>query len=449
MLQGFTAQTGVRHRITAEASMSSSVPRMRLRSPILAVLSVAVLVGGSAARADDRFLSEAGRFRIAFPAAPREESLGKTGNHHRVQVDVDGVRYLVDWADLSVEAIRKAGDPEILLHRMRDELVAGKAVIRESARSVGDSPGIELVVDGGKGARRIYHLYKVGPRIYSVGVIGRAEKLHTQQPLIERFLESFGVRTAPPRKLGPLKVAAAEPRYGKFGPPRPDWRFPPYDVLTARLSLTGVATDGEGHFDLEATTEVLGADGVAVAKEPYRLRSVVIDEVMPLDIRQQLPIAEGEYRLRVTLHDARSGERTVWEQPFTRVPAQPALVAAAFYRDADGKVPSPAFARVGDRLFLEVRFVGFARTGDRIDTALELELFDEEGKPLLETPGKAALATADPAVVRDNEVVTFMIAVPCPRVTKATLRATATDRVGEAKAVLSLPLEIHEPVSFP
>jgi hypothetical protein len=30
-------------------------------------------------------------------------------------------------------------------------------------------PGQELVVDDGKGARRIYHLYKVGPRISGVG----------------------------------------------------------------------------------------------------------------------------------------------------------------------------------------------------------------------------------------------------------------------------------------
>jgi hypothetical protein len=429
--------------------MSSALPRIECSSRFIAVLAAVILAGGSADGADDRFLSEAGRFRIAFPATPREESLDKAGNHHRVQADVDGVRYLVDWADLSVEAIRKAGDPEILLHRIRDELAAGKTVIAESARSVGESPGIELAVDDGKGGRRIYHIYKVGPRIYSVGVMGRVEKLHTQQPLVERYLESFGVRTAPPRKLGPLKVAAAEPRFGKLGPPRTDWRFPPYDVLTARLSLTGVATDDEGHLDLEATKEVLAADGMVVTREPYRLQGIGIDEIVTLDVRQQLPIAEGEYRLRMAIHDTRSGERTVWEQPFTRVPVRPALVAAALYRDADGKVPSPAFARVGDRLFLEVRFVGFARTGDRIDTALEVALFDEQNKPLLETPSTAALATADPAVVRENDVVTFMIAVPCPRVTKATLRATATDRVGGATATLSLPLEIHEPISFP
>ena len=54
---------------------------------------------------------------------------------------------------------------------------------------------------------------------------------------------------------------------------------------------------------------------------------------------------EGEYRIRVTLHDVRSDERTAWEQAFTRVPLRPALVAAGLYRDADSKVPSPEIGR--------------------------------------------------------------------------------------------------------
>ncbi len=412
----------------------------------VAVVMAAWAIGQPmSASADDRFLSEEGRFRIAFPAAPREEATGRSGGHHRARADVNGVTYLVDWADLAPEAIRKAGEADILLHRLRDGLAAGKTVITEAARTIGGSPGIELVLDDG-GGRRIYHVYKVGQRLYTVGVVGRTERLRTQQPLIERFLDSFSVRTVPPRKLGPLAVTVAEPRYGKLGPARPNWRFLPYDVLTARLSLVGVSTDDEGHFDLEATTEVVAADGEIVAKEPYRLRGVIIDPIVPLDILQQLPVREGDYRLRVSLHDVRSGERTVWEQPITRLPPEPALVAAGLYRDADAKVPSAAFARVGDRLFLEVRFIGFDRSRDRIDTALEVQLLDEAGKPMLDAPSTAALATADRAVVRDNEVVTFVVAVPCPRVTKATIRATATDAISGATATLTLPLEIHEPL---
>jgi hypothetical protein len=409
------------------------------------LLAMWVAGGTSAGHADERFLSEEGRFRIAFPAPPNEEASGRGGQHHRARVVIDGVTYFVDWADLSPDAIRKAGQADILLHRLRDGLAEGKTVITEAGRSIGGSPGIELVLGDGAGGRRIYHIYKVGPRLYTVGVVGKTERLRTQQQQLERFIDSFSVLTVPPRKLGPLAVKVAEPRYGKLGPPRPDWRFLPYDVLTARLSLVGFATDDEGHFDLEATTEVVAADGEVVSKEPYRLRGVAIDPIMPLDILQQLPVKEGEYRLRVSLHDVRSGERTAWEQPFTREPAKPALVAAALYRDADAKVPSPAFARVGDTLFLEVRFIGFDRSRDRIDTALEVQVLDEQGQPMLESPSTAAIATADRTVVRNNEVVTFMVAVPCPRVTKATVRATATDKAGGTTATLELPLEIHEP----
>lgn len=421
-----------------------STSRRRRLAAALALFAAWVPAGG---RGDDRFLSEEGRFRIAFPAPPKEEALGKY--HHRVHAEVDGVTYLVDWANLAPEVIRKAGDEQILLHRLRDGLAAGKTVIKEAARTIGGCPGLEVVIDDGGGGRRIYHVYKVGPRLYTVGVVGRTERLRTQQPVLERFLDSFSVRTVPPRKLGPLAVQAAEPRHGRLGPPRRDWRFLPYDVLTARLSLVGVATDDEGHYDVEATTEVLAADGEVVAREPYRLRGVAIDEILPLDILQQLPVKEGAYRLRVSLHDVRSGDKTVWEQPFTRLPPEPALVAAGLYRDADAKVPSPAFARVGDKLFLETRFIGFDRSRGRIDTAIELQVLDEKGRPMLEKPGTAALVTADRAVVRDNEVVTFVVEVPCPRVTKATVRATATDKAGGAKATLEMPLEIHEQLPTP
>lgn len=416
---------------------------------VLASMVIFVASCATVGIADDRYLSEEGRFRIAFPAPPRDETLDRAGNHRRAHADVDGLTYIVDWADLSQETIRKAGEAEILLHKLRDGLAAGKTVITESARTVGGCPGIELVLDDGAGARRVYHIYKVGPRLYTVAVIGRAERLRTQQPMVERFLESFSIRTVAPRKLSHLVVKAAEPRYGKLGPPRRDWQFLPYDVLTARLSLAGVATDDEGHFALEVTTEVLASDGTVVAKEPYRLRGVAIDEILPLDILQQLPIKEGTYRLRVTLHDVASGERTEWEQQFGRLPMEPALVASALYRDADAKVPSPAFARVGDKLFLETRFIGFDRSRDRIDTAIELQVVDEQGKPMLEKPETAAIVTADNVVVRDTEMVTFVVRVPCLQATKATVRAIAMDRIGGVKTTLELPLEIHEEFPHP
>lgn len=416
-------------------------------------LVLALVVGVAAwaaaplpASADDRFLSEEGRFRIAFPRAPQEDATGGDGGrYHRFRAEVDGVTYSVDWTDLAAEEIRKAGQPEILLHRLRDALARDKTVLAEKPLSIGGSPGVEIVFDLGSGNRRLFHIYKVGPRLYTLGVTGKTERMRTQQQLLERFFESFGVRSVPPRKIGLLAVKAAEPRYGTLGPPRKDWQFPPYDVLTARLAVAGFATDDDGHVDLEATTEILAADGSGVFQETFRVRGVVIDEILPLDITQQLPVKPGDYRIKVSLHDRRSGERTVWNRPFTRLPDKPALVAAAFYRDGDAKLPAPAFVRLGEKLFLETRFVGFDRSRDTIDTSLSLQLFDAQGKPMLEKPNTASLKTEDKQVVRANEVVTFMMEVPCPRIGKATLRATATDHGGGQSATLELPLEIHEP----
>jgi hypothetical protein len=416
-------------------------------------LALALMVGAAAwaaapspASADDRFLSEEGRFRVAFPRPPQEDAkAGDDGRYHRFRAEVDGVTYSVDWTDLAAEEIRKTGEPEILLHRLRDALARDKTVLAEKPLPIGGSPGVEIVFDLGSGNRRIFHLYKVGPRLYTLAVTGKTERMRTQQQLVERFFESFGVRTVPPRKIGPLAVKAAEPRYGKLGPPRKDWQFLPYDVLTARLSVAGFATDDEGHVDLDATTEILAADGTVVFQEPFRVRGVVIDEILPLNVTQQLPVKPGEYRVKVSLHDLRSGERTVWNQPFTRLPEKPALVAAAFYRDGDAKLPAPAFVRLGEKLFIETRFIGFDRSRDTIDTSLSLQLFDEQGRPMLAKPNTASLKTEDKQVVRSNEVVTFMMEVPCPRIGRVRLQATATDHASGQTAVLELPLEIHEP----
>lgn len=417
--------------------------RLALAIAVAAVAWAAALPGASG---DDRFVSEEGRFRVAFPGPPQEDAkAGADGRYHRLRAEVDGVTYSVDWTDLAAEEIRKAGEPEILLHRLRDALARDKTVLAEQPLSIAGSPGAELVFDLGSGNRRIFHIYKVGPRLYTLAVTGKTDRIRTQQQLVERFLQSFGVRSVPPKKIGPLAVKAVEPRHGTLGPPRKDWEFLPHDVLTARISVTGFAADEEGHVELEATTEILAADGTPVFKEPFRVRSVIIDEVLPLSITQQLPVKPGEYRIRGSLHDVRSGERTVWERPFTRLPEKPALVAAAFYRDGDGRLPAPAFVRLGEKLFLETRFIGFDRSRDTIDTSLSLQLFDEQGRPMLDKPNTASLKTEDKEVVRGNEVVTFMMEVPCPRIGKAKLQATATDHVGGKTAVLELPLEIHEP----
>lgn len=397
-------------------------------------------------RADDRFLSEEGRFRVAFPRPPQEDAkAGDEGRYHRYRTEVDGVTYMVDWTDLAAEEIRKAGEPEILLHRLRDALARDKTVVTEQTLSIGGNPGIELVLDIGSGSRRLFHIYKVGPRLYTVAVAGKTERMRTQQQLIERFFESFGVRSVAPQKTGPLSVVAVEPRFGKLGPKRKDWRFLPYDVITARVFVTGFSTDDEGHIDLEAITEIVAADGETVFKEPFRVRGVVIDPTLPLDLTQQLPLKPGDYRIKGSLHDLRTGERTTWERPFTRLPEETALVGAAYFRDGDAKIPSPAFARVGDTVFLETRFIGLDRSRGTIDTSLTAQVFDDKGTPILDEPITTSLKTEDKEVVRTNDVVSFMIKIPCPRIAKAKVRATATDNVSGKSATLELPLEIHEP----
>jgi hypothetical protein len=397
-------------------------------------------------KAGGPFSSEAGRFRVEFPSPPQEETHESPTRRHQVlRTDVAGVTYFVDYADFKAEELRQAGSPEKLLKTIRDKVVGDSPVRREQPRMIGHSPGLELVLEPKPDERAIFHVYLVGLRAYQIAVLGKTEEMRKQQASLERFYQLFQVRSSVAPQPTKLAVVSAEPRYGRLGPARKDWTYLPFDLLNAHLEAAGMATDAEGLIDVEGAIEFFAPDGAAVTKKPFKLRERPPVGRLPIDVMQEIPPQPGDYRLQVTVHDRRNDARTVWQQAVVVRPAEPAIVAPEFFRDAEAKVPAAASGKVGETLYLEFRFIGFDRSQDRIDTAMTLQLIDDQGKPILAKPVRSVFKSDDADIVRRNQVVTYFAKIPLPRAGQATVRATVFDLLGGESAKLDLPLTITAP----
>lgn len=389
------------------------------------------------------FASEAGRFRVQFPTPPRQETIDAPQRKHQVfHAEVAGVTYVVDYADFTADESRQAGSTEKLLKSMRDKIVGDTPVLGEKRRTIGNSPGIELVLEPESDERAIYHVYVVGLRGYRIGVFGKTDAMRMQQTSMERFFESFQVRSVVEPQPTKLAVVAAVPRYGRLGPSRKDWIYLPFDVLYARLEAAGMTTDAAGLVDIDGTMEFFDPDGVVVTKKTFAAHEKPIEGRLPINLMQEIPQRPGEYRLQVSVHDRRNAALTVWRQTVVVRPVEPAIVAPEFFRDAEGKNPAAAQGVVGETLYLEFRVIGFDRSQNRIDTAMTLQLIDEQGAPMLAEPVRSAFKTDDADVVRKNQVVTYFSKIPLPRAGQATVRATVFDLLGGEAAKLELPLKI-------
>jgi tetratricopeptide (TPR) repeat protein len=392
------------------------------------------------------FTSEVGRFRAEFPASPKEETFDSAARrHHVTRADVDGVTYFVDYSDFTADELRQAGSPERLLKSICDKVAGDAKVVGEKPLEIGDSRGTELVLEPRPDERAIFHIYLVGLRAYQVATLGKLDTMRAQQAVLERFYESFQVRSGKTRAPTQPTVLSAEARYGRLGPPRKSWRYQPFDVLYAHLETAGFAADADGRINVDGTLEFLGSDGPAAPKKTFAFHDRPVDGRLPIDVLQEIIPLPGDYRLRVSLHDRAGDVRLDWEQAVVIEPVSLAIVAPSYFRDADGKTPAPGVAKVGESLYLEFRVIGFDRSQDRIDTAMNLQLIDEQGKPMLTEPVRSAVKTDDAAVVQKNQVVTYSAKLPLLRATQATVRVTVLDLIGGDAAKLELPLKIIEP----
>lgn len=246
-----------------------------------------------------------------------------------------------------------------------------------------------------------------------------------------------------------LDIQNVEAAYGLFGPPRSALDLYPHDEVLFRFLVTGAQVDAEGKIDARLTLKLTDSAGKVLLQERNPLKGTLalggqaFSGNARLNVGERLP--PGEYTFTVTVEDALSGEAASFQRQLTAKPHGFKIVAPQFFFDADGKVAAPAGGVVGQTLHFRLRAIGFSRDQDKIHTAMNVQVFDAEGRETMPKPITAELRTEDAAVVPKVTSLNFNGNLALNRAGQFTLRITLTDRLGKQTATFEAPLRVTAP----
>jgi hypothetical protein len=153
----------------------------------------------------------------------------------------------------------------------------------------------------------------------------------------------------------------------------------------------------------------------------------------------------GIYRLGVKAKDNLSGETASFLREITLRATTFTSVSQRFFLDADGKVPSGANGIVGQVLYYRLGVIGFDRSKGRIETNMDVEILNEDGKKVLTRPVKASYRNEEAAAVKQISLVNFNGFFTLNRAGSFGLRFVFTDAIGDQKAYFEVPLHVAEP----
>jgi hypothetical protein len=140
------------------------------------------------------FSSSEGRFSVQMPGAVQQRQKvhefkdGKSANEYQffVSTDQNHVAYMVMYND--IPSGPPAGDPQIVLMRIRDAIAKGKTLVSDSEISLNGTPGRAIVVRGSDGMLNQLHAFLAGGRLYQLIVTAGSGYTADQA---DAFMNSF------------------------------------------------------------------------------------------------------------------------------------------------------------------------------------------------------------------------------------------------------------------
>jgi hypothetical protein len=170
-------------------------------------------------------------------------------------------------------------------------------------------------------------------------------------------------------------------------------------------------------------------------------------EGMPFYVALPVPpqAPAGQYVLKITVRDPASGQQAAMSRTLTVKPAELAIVAPRLFYDAQRKVPAPDTWAAGQPIYLRFRAIGADRSQGRVEVAMEVQVVDQDGKPVLQKPIQTVLRAADAETVRKADVLTFTAELLVTRVGQFTLRITLDDRIANKTVKAEMPIRTGVP----
>jgi hypothetical protein len=245
-----------------------------------------------------------------------------------------------------------------------------------------------------------------------------------------------------------LTLRNIQASYGVLGPERKSLDYFPHDEVFFRYSITGLQTDRQGDFDVLIESRIVDENGKVIpgSRDPVKGKLHLAGGTFTgsSTVRLANQYAPGEYTLTVMVTDNLASESVQFSRKFRVKPPELAIVAPRFFY-GDTTTPAPAGGVSGQLLRIRLKVIGFEKTANKLDTELEVQILDADGKELLEAPKRATLSSTDPAEIRNATHLNFTELIGLNRAGSFTLRLTATDKIGNHTTMLELPLKVTQP----
>jgi hypothetical protein len=250
---------------------------------------------------------------------------------------------------------------------------------------------------------------------------------------------------AAPAKVELRDVQAA---HGYLGPQRTTLDYLPGDEVFFRFTVAGATVTDDGRLNGELRMTLRDAAGKVLFQDAAEVRKPLpfgggrFPAKAALELGHQFP--PGEYAFAVEYRDLASGESDSFTRKCTVRPTEFGLARVRFAHDEAGTAPARAGGVAGQPLHLKLVAVGFDRAKGEIDLAMDVQVLDENGRPLSPAGVRAAVRNADPETVKAATHVTFTSEMVLSRPGRFTLRVTVTDRQTGKVATFETPLRVTE-----
>jgi hypothetical protein len=247
---------------------------------------------------------------------------------------------------------------------------------------------------------------------------------------------------------GQLTITNVRPTYGVLGPQRPDDHVIPGDIYFLAFDVDGFKVADDGKVSYTMAMEITDRGGNVVhGKDP---RDLVTYNSLGTGRLQAFAHADaplgqapGEYTVKVTVSDRMTKASQSLTRKFEVLPKTFGLVRVALTSDPDGRLAAPPMGVVGQSIYVNCHAVNFARSPDKKQPNVSLELIvrDSDGNPTVAKPASGGYN-------RDigDEFVALPMSFPLVlnRPGKFTVDLVATDRIASKKTTTSFPITVVE-----
>lgn len=255
----------------------------------------------------------------------------------------------------------------------------------------------------------------------------------------------------PAQPAGDLKLTNVRLTVGELGPPREGAKLLPGDVLFVAYEIEGLPIDGAGVAAYQMAMEVTDSAGKLIFKQdPRDLTDFVPLRGNRIPARAYITVgldqAPGVYTCKVKVTDPKSKAVGALEVKFEVLKKDFGIVAVYTSNDVDGQLSAPTTGQVGQTLYVQFSVASFERNPKtkHPDVALEFQVFDEKGTPILTAPLKEVMDEKSPKPVKDGDGA-FALRFPLflNRPGKFVVELRATDRVSKKEAAYKLPITVN------